>query len=68
MNDPLSIEFLSEAELAKRWRMTTRSLQGKRLRDPETVPPFLKLGKHGVRYPTQSVFAFEQNLIEKSRA
>lgn len=65
MSDPkliLSIlSFLTEGELAERWGLTERSLQAKRLRNPQSVPPFMKVGKRSpIRYPVESVLDFEK--------
>lgn len=60
--------FLDEAELAKRWKLSPRGLQAKRLHNPESVPPFFKLSKSGVRYPLEGILAFEQSRTENSRA
>lgn len=67
MDDPLSRPTFSESEVATRWGMTESSLRNKRARCPDQVPPFFKIGKLGVRYPVDAVFAFEQNLIEQNQ-
>lgn len=63
----LVTQFLTEAALAERWCLTTRGLKAKRLANPETVPPFLKISNSGVRYPIETVIDFEQNLIKQNQ-
>jgi hypothetical protein len=49
--------FLTEAELAERWRLAPKTLQNQRHRG-QTPIRFLKIG-HSVRYALSDVEAFE---------
>lgn len=55
------IQNLTEQDLAKRWKISVKTLQDWRLRG--NGPVFLKLGK-SVRYPLEEILAYE----EKNRA
>lgn len=55
--------YLTQRELAARWRISERTLEGWRFRGV-TGPNFLRIGR-SVRYPREAVDAFEQaNLHE----
>jgi len=48
--------WLLTTELARRWRLSPRTLEGWRLKD--WGPPFTRVGR-GVRYRLQDIEAFE---------
>jgi hypothetical protein len=51
-----SEQLLSETQLARRWRMSCRSLQ--RWRANGSGPPFYRIG-HAIRYRISNVLAYE---------
>ena len=53
----IKLALLTEQELAERWRMNIRTLQGWRYR--ETGPKFIKIRGQAVRYPMDDVLAYE---------
>lgn len=59
---PFSAEpsFLTERDLARRWRLSERTLQ--RRRAAGTVPAHIVLGRR-ILYPLASVLAFEDALL-----
>ena len=58
----MSIQFLSEVDLAARWAMSSKTLT--RWRTIRRGPPFVKLGKT-VRYAMSDVLEFERNGLRK---
>lgn len=51
--------YLTEPDLAERWRMTSSALRNQRSRG--RGPRFVKLGPHGrVRYPLDEVLRYER--------
>ena len=53
----IKLALLTEQELAERWRMSIRTLQGWRYR--KTGPKFIKIRGQAVRYPMDDVLAYE---------
>jgi DNA-binding transcriptional regulator YiaG len=53
----IKLALLTEQELAERWRMSIRTLQGWRQR--KTGPNFIKIRGQAVRYPMDDVLAYE---------
>ena len=53
----MTIKYISEKALAKRWNISHRSLQTKRQTN-ENFIPFIKFGKH-IRYALEEVEAYE---------
>ena len=53
----IKLALLTEQELAERWRMSIRTLQGWRYRN--TGPKFIKIRGQAVRYPMDDVLAYE---------
>jgi hypothetical protein len=51
-------QHLDQAQLAKRWRMSPRSLERWRWRWRRIGPRYVKIGNH-VRYRLQDIEAFE---------
>lgn len=53
--------FLTEKELAQRWKLNVKTLRSWRLKpDDPTYPIWVKLG-HSVRYPLADIEAYEKN-------
>ena len=57
-----SVNHLSQKELARRWRISPRTLE--RWRAAKTGPPWLRLGTRRVAYRLEDVLAFERARIE----
>ena len=53
----IKLALLTKQELAERWRMSIRTLQGWRYR--KTGPKFIKIRGQAVRYPMDDVLAYE---------
>jgi hypothetical protein len=53
----IKLALLTEQELAERWRMSIRTLQGWRQR--KTGPNFIKIRGQAVRYPMGDVLDYE---------
>jgi hypothetical protein len=53
----IKLALLTEQELAERWRMSIRTLQGWRQR--KTGPKFIKIRGQAVRYPMDDVLTYE---------
>lgn len=58
-------EFLSQKELASRWRLSHRTLESWRWR--YKGPAYIKLGGQ-VRYPLADVIEFERTCIRRAMA
>lgn len=56
---------LTETELAKRWDITTRTLQGWRAKG--IGPRFTVLGKNTIRYRLEDVLAYEETRIKTKK-
>lgn len=55
---------LTEKELAQRWNLTTRTLQG--WRKHGIGPAFIDIGKNTIRYRLDDVLAYEETRIKKT--
>ena len=62
LEDEMPDEFLTEQELAARWKMSAKTLT--RWRTIRRGPPFLKLGQT-VRYAMSDVLEFERQGLRK---
>ena len=62
-SDPMETpEFLTEAELAKRWRIDVRTLYGRRRAGK--VPKHIRVGRQR-RYRLSDIIDFENELLEQ---
>ena len=52
---------ITETELAERWSMTTRTLQG--WRKTGAGPAFIRLGERSILYREQDVLAYEESRV-----
>lgn len=55
---------LTEIELAKRWALTTRTLQG--WRNKKIGPPYIVIGRNTVRYRLEDVIAYEKDRLKET--
>lgn len=53
---------LTETELAKRWGLTTRTLQG--WRKEKIGPAFIDIGRNTIRYRLADVIAYEETRLK----
>jgi hypothetical protein len=54
---------LTEAELAKRWTLTTRTLAGWRAKG--LGPAFIDIGRNTIRYRMCDVLAYEEKRVKQ---
>lgn len=59
-------QTLTEHDLAKRWKISTRTLQYWR-RNEGKGPPFITIGHHTIRYRMEDVLAYEQSNIKNKQ-
>lgn len=55
---------LTETELAKRWGLTTRTLQGWRAKN--LGPAWIVIGRNTIRYRMEDVIAYEKDRIKET--
>ena len=58
------VHMLTRSELAQRWRVSKSFLDKQMVLAPETLPPFVKIGRQ-TRFPLQEVTRWENERLSR---
>lgn len=58
------VHMLTRSDLAKRWRISKSWLDKQMVLAPETLPPFVRIGRQ-TRFPLQEVIRWENGQISR---
>jgi predicted DNA-binding transcriptional regulator AlpA len=58
------VHMLTRSELAQRWRVSKSFLDKQMVLAPETLPPFVKIGRQ-TRFPLQEVIRWENERLSR---